>query len=746
MPCKVTGVIVIKKQKCSTFYRILLSYLLVFFIPFSLLSSFIYYYYRDTNNRLILTESARSLSYTMEDIQSWQSTFQNVVNQLQYDNEIMSNYSPKSYSSVTSLLNKLKIFTTTRESLAYIWYYCEDDDYIFAGRDSCTVDRFNNTRFTTSDTSIESGSLLEELQTGKSLLLWDKYLHNNYYLFPYTIIRNGGKRHLVVFQVLDKAFTNPLSRLLDGRDGLVALLSDDGSTIASYSQGDASGYNQALCDGRTVIENKDITVQGDLLNLSGKRKICLTCVSNKSAWSLQTIITETSTHSFGLLEFLLVVVFIALILGLVLVLFTSKFSYAPIHSIMSKTSSLLSSDSKQVKNDYEYIENCIDLMDYERSQMKSSLDHHIAAMRGMMIRQLLGGQFDSIESFNSEAENLNISLRYSNFLVAITLCDSNIDQGLFGKNGTSNESIQMLTLPLSMCDGFIAIISFPETEDETFEKSVIEQMRQKTQAVCSIGMSAPCKSPREIPAAYAQAVLALSNTVVGSGAATCKYPPETDIRYASVSIRKLKQALDQNNYTEVAESLNNLKTEILNHRGLIQETLTITYQAVYLILTYFKTLSIDAAVLENPLSLFIHQKLKASELIAIIDNLVYTVSQQNNPADKINFPIEQMKIYIEQHYTDTNFSIKNLASFFSMPVSSLSNYFKQMSGQQLIDVITELKINKAKDLLAHSSKSIQEVGIAVGYFNTTSFIRRFRQITGITPGEYRRSFCSGYLG
>ena len=96
-----------------------------------------------------------------------------------------------------------------------------------------------------------------------------------------------------------------------------------------------------------------------------------------------------------------------------------------------------------------------------------------------------------------------------------------------------------------------------------------------------------------------------------------------------------------------------------------------------------------------------------------------------------------MKRYIQEQFDNPMFSLQTMAEHFSMSTSSLSGYFKKQSGSLLTDYVTELRIGKAKRLLRESDLSVQAVSVAVGYCSCMSFIRRFRLITGSTPGEYR---------
>jgi len=49
-----------------------------------------------------------------------------------------------------------------------------------------------------------------------------------------------------------------------------------------------------------------------------------------------------------------------------------------------------------------------------------------------------------------------------------------------------------------------------------------------------------------------------------------------------------------------------------------------------------------------------------------------------------------------------------------------------------------LRINRARQLLRETKKSVIEVALDVGYTNPSHFAQIFRRETGLTPSEYRR--------
>ena len=94
---------------------------------------------------------------------------------------------------------------------------------------------------------------------------------------------------------------------------------------------------------------------------------------------------------------------------------------------------------------------------------------------------------------------------------------------------------------------------------------------------------------------------------------------------------------------------------------------------------------------------------------------------------------------IADSYDDCNFSIQDAADKLGLSASYLSQYFKQQTGDTLTGYVADLRIRKACSLLESTTMPLQMVSESVGYYNLNSFIRRFKQITSMTPGEYRKT-------
>ena len=82
-----------------------------------------------------------------------------------------------------------------------------------------------------------------------------------------------------------------------------------------------------------------------------------------------------------------------------------------------------------------------------------------------------------------------------------------------------------------------------------------------------------------------------------------------------------------------------------------------------------------------------------------------------------------------------------LAKYAPYSYSHLSRLFKQYIGKTLIEYVNELKIVYAKRLLRTTQKSILEISLDLGYTSVSSFNHNFKEITTLTPSQYRKKYA-----
>lgn len=83
-------------------------------------------------------------------------------------------------------------------------------------------------------------------------------------------------------------------------------------------------------------------------------------------------------------------------------------------------------------------------------------------------------------------------------------------------------------------------------------------------------------------------------------------------------------------------------------------------------------------------------------------------------------------------------TLKSLAAMCFISPSYLSALFKQETGTTLIDYINTQRVNRAAQLLEHSSHAIAAVAEEVGILDVNYFTKIFKKTLGVTPTRYRR--------
>ena len=95
--------------------------------------------------------------------------------------------------------------------------------------------------------------------------------------------------------------------------------------------------------------------------------------------------------------------------------------------------------------------------------------------------------------------------------------------------------------------------------------------------------------------------------------------------------------------------------------------------------------------------------------------------------------------YLEERYAD-NFSLDELAENLDYNKTYLCKAFRDDTGTTITDMLSEIRIRRAAELITYSDLSLAQVASSCGFVSVSHFNRVFRKYVGITPGQCRRAF------
>ena len=94
--------------------------------------------------------------------------------------------------------------------------------------------------------------------------------------------------------------------------------------------------------------------------------------------------------------------------------------------------------------------------------------------------------------------------------------------------------------------------------------------------------------------------------------------------------------------------------------------------------------------------------------------------------------------YMEEN-CHTGITLDDVARDVNMSYHYFSKFFKDSTGMNFVDYLTDLRIEKAKQHLRGGSMSIKAISRETGYSDPNYFSKIFKKNTGMTPSEYRRT-------
>jgi AraC-like DNA-binding protein len=83
-------------------------------------------------------------------------------------------------------------------------------------------------------------------------------------------------------------------------------------------------------------------------------------------------------------------------------------------------------------------------------------------------------------------------------------------------------------------------------------------------------------------------------------------------------------------------------------------------------------------------------------------------------------------------------SASDMASQLGMSESRFSRFFRRATGNTFTDFVNRVRVNRACQLLMETDQLVTHICYAVGFNNVANFNRRFLEIKGVTPSDFRR--------
>lgn len=98
--------------------------------------------------------------------------------------------------------------------------------------------------------------------------------------------------------------------------------------------------------------------------------------------------------------------------------------------------------------------------------------------------------------------------------------------------------------------------------------------------------------------------------------------------------------------------------------------------------------------------------------------------------------VEAMKEMIDLNYMN-DLNLSQIAEQYHYNLSYLSDLFKTKTGKSFLQYLTDVRMNKAVQLLSETPLALSDIAELTGFSNASYFSTKFKKVFGISPSEHR---------
>lgn len=204
-----------------------------------------------------------------------------------------------------------------------------------------------------------------------------------------------------------------------------------------------------------------------------------------------------------------------------------------------------------------------------------------------------------------------------------------------------------------------------------------------------------------------------------------------------IDFDNLKKLLLNKDNKEALIYIESIFSKLKNDENLtVKQIKTKSIEVFLNVYNYFN----DSKIIKG-LDLYLEKVINSVNLEQIqieLNNMIkHRQSKLEETDDSISPIILKLLRNIEKNYSK-DLNLKEISETYNINSIYLGQLFQKETGILFSDYLNNFRVNKAKNLLVETSLKAAEIGELVGYANKNYFYRKFKDIVGITPSEWRK--------
>lgn len=572
------------------------------------------------------------------------------------------------------------------------------------------------------------------------------------YLFPIAP-NNPAPFGTVMYLIKESVLTDLIQNILGDFKGNTYMLNENGQVVAS-----------TINDNDIIPEKlKKLAIKRDGIQnvaIDGKDYSLTAVKSEVNGWTFITIMdADQFFEKLDNTKTLIVVTLISLLLlGFALAILIGRSQYKPIRSLFEITNrNKKDKDGLKDGNEWETIHHTITTVFEDHQILNETMYRQKPFAREQLLVKLLKGDIRKNDEIESLLHSVNIKMRNDYYFVAILY----FDKGTFKENNIEQrEEVFSVLAEFSLLDSTVhpidllyddaiaVIISMDwvENNPDKQRQLLVQKLKQHIQATTflepTIGVGELYAEKSLINRSYIEALAAMEYKFVNPQGSIIYFEDislqsEQALGYPQEEQIKLVQSLKQGDEVVAVETLRKIFAMLADKDISIQVSKAVCFDIINTIVKTVSELGLGKhlnnynQIVDFPSIEQLYKEL--CSVIYIICKEVEAKKESHN--DKLRNDILD---YIKTNYQLYELTLGNMAIEFQLSISYLSRFIKDQTGVTFTQYIQDLRMEDVKKQLRKTDQPISKIITQVGYKDVANFTRKFKQVVGVTPGQYRK--------
>ena len=684
----------------------------------------------------------------------------NFLNATSYDSECLLN--------VNRQLNNL-VFQNM-DMIDSILVYSKDSKFLAGTKFIKYIDPETNGKsleFDWINTFLDSGKSLLWLKTRNTIVYSDSLKFAGdviTVICSYPLSSKGeDMKGCIAMNIKEQALNNYLAKFNSLNKGQLIIIDNTGAVI---SHSNSSKLYEDISHELFIEQIINTKNPGDFISEYGGREYVISYTpSSLNNWIYISMLPSELYYQqdYIIKKNLIIISIIILLFVFILTDIFSYKLYVPLKKVIDRYTPgnpNIASFNSNI-NEYKLLDNLFSNMSDKISDLQGTLDENALLIRHNFLMGLLSSHKTDTYDNNDYMNFLNITFQKKYFLVSVLIVSKKLisinraGDLLFIKyriiefiNSQGQESIVLQ--PVDTDVSTVAVIfntdSAGSEETEKFITEVKDFCFNNFSFCPVIGVGRVYENIDSINRSYAEAKISIQYRFLYPGQNIFYYEDASNAATEEIAAAlkdfedKIDKYLKLENIDKLEETLRKIPLFIAGNKVPYIQAKKGILSIAALFMAYAAAKNINLReLLGDSFSDRLRNSENIYEYIEIL--LQYTISIYDYLSDKkLNKNselVETVKQYIINNL-HMEISLNSTAEAFSISPFYLSKIFKEKTGYNYIDYVVVCKMNKAKELLASTGKSLGKITAQVGYTQVSYFSRKFKECTGMTPVEYRK--------